>query len=131
MNASPNPNYTDPSTLALRSITAVSQTEDCIRWLAEAILALDHRTAQTCQTPATDPGLSHPCGCEPTTARYPCDPISVPLTPTGEKALEELWACLELIAYEMKFSNGYDLLHRPVWAEVQRRAKALFPDRSL
>ena len=78
-----------------------------------------------------DPGLSHPCGCEPTPARYPCDPISSPLTPTGEKALEELWTCLKFIKANLNEYTDFNAIHKLAWSEVQRRAKALFPGRTL
>jgi hypothetical protein len=105
--------------------------------LAAAIIALDARLSSIeaaapagFDCPPTDPGLSHSIGCD-TTFRYPCDPISSPLTPTGEKALEELWTCLKFIKANLNEYTDFNAIHKLAWSEVQRRAKALFPGRTL
>ena len=154
MNASPankplGIKFTPTGHVRFEGLEGVPTTDQAIYKLADAIIALDERLSLM-ETAArapfdcspTDPGLSHPCGCDPptelrycptdnTTPRYPCDPISVPLTPTGEKALEELWACLKLIAQNNAPGQRFMALSTVAWAEVRRRAKAIFPNRTL
>jgi hypothetical protein len=107
--------------------------------LCDAIIALDARLSSI-ETAArapfdcspADPGLSHPCGCEPTPPRYPCDPISAPRQ--DHEAVEELWACLKLISdssYWLPSNERTLVINSDTWHKVQRRAKALFPDRTL
>jgi hypothetical protein len=138
-----------PTDLAREAIADMNCPDDSrsIYKLAAAIIALDARlscieTYMEKHTPfrelsdPTDPGLSHPCGCEPTPARYPCDPISAPPTKGTVETwpTEELWACLKLLArgfYPEALNPELVMVDKSTWQEVQARAKALFPDRTL
>jgi hypothetical protein len=126
-----------PAELA-REAMYTAEASATICKLCNAIIALDARLSSI-ETAArapfdcspTDPGLSHPCGCEPTTARYPCDPISSPPPLPFTTATEELWACLKLISDKQLCSVGMYCIDRSVWTQVERRVKLLFPDRTL
>jgi hypothetical protein len=107
--------------------------------ITDAIIALDARLSSIetaapagFDCPPTDPGLSHPCACETTTARYPCDPISAPRQ--DHEAVEELWACLKLLSdssYWLPSNERTLVINSDTWHKVQARAKTLFPDRTL
>jgi hypothetical protein len=208
MNTAPAPTAKTPADLARDAIADANCPDDSrsIYKLADAIIALDARlscieTYMEKHTPfrelsdPTDPGLSHPCGCEQptelrycptdnTTARYPCDPISSPIPNQTEqeevhrmqlaaistatlqnsdstikdridghspywspayadtcravdremnhrKKVEELWACLKFIKANLNEYTDFNAIHKLAWSEVQRRAKTLFPDRTL
>jgi hypothetical protein len=128
-----------PTELA-RDAMYTAEASATICKLCNAIITLDarlssietylekHTPFRELSDPA-DPGLSHPCGCEPTTARYPCDPISAPRQ--DHEVAEELWACLKFIKANLNEYTDFNAIHKLAWSEVQRRAKALFPNRTL
>jgi hypothetical protein len=144
MNAAPTAKT--PADLAREARQLNSRGDDAqytvIVKITDAIIALDARLSSI-ETAArapfdcspADPGLSHPCGCEPTPFRYPADPISSPsCNLLTNPAADELWACLKLISdssYWLPSNERTLVINSDTWQEVQRRAKALFPDRTL